>query len=413
MTNDNRQSQGSAKMRNAEDGHLRRVAAWCAEIAGKLNLPQADQEVLGQAARLHHLSKLVLDDAAWTALRRDLGIASAQKSPQRDMVIQVLQALQSNRPVPARIRKLARILEQCDDLDSGCELDATVSAEPELNGLDGVVSEIAVYFGGVASGDLERAAARMPVFDTIAYRAIALLGNDNTNLADVESLVAADQTLAGHIVNAANSVLQDSANRVESVRQAVIRIGMDSARQIVSATSLRRLFEAKQSQSLWNHSLDVAEAAANIAGRSGMVNRDEAFLAGLTHDVGKLVILNLPAASLARQERLTRSGCPDPIVERVILGEDHAAIGARVLRGWRFSESIAEAVESHHTPERNASPLSSVLYFAELSLKKDHGLDSTWRDELARTTLRLGTDDSRLPAGFDKLTSSLRFVAAA
>jgi len=324
--NDDRLSQGSAKI--AENGHARRVTAWCAEIAGKLKLSRADQEVLGQAARLHHLSKVVLDDASWSSLRGDIEIASAPPSSQPGAVIQVLQALQGNRSFPPRIRKLARILEQCDDLDSGCELDAIISAEPEFNGLDSIVSEMARYFDRVASADFEKAAARIPVFDSIAYRAIALLGNDNTNLADVESLVAADQALAGHIVTAANSVLQDSANRVDSVRQAVIRIGMESARQIVSATSLRKLFEAKHSQALWNHSLDVAEAAANIAGRSGVVKRDQAFLAGLTHDVGKLVILNLPESSLASQERLTRSGCPDPIVERIILGEDHAAIGA-------------------------------------------------------------------------------------
>src|ERR1700690_4519622 len=94
------------KMKNAEDRHVRRVAAWCAEIAGELQLPVADREVLGQAARLHHLSKLVLDETAWTALGRDLGIVSARESPQREMAIQVLQALQSNRPVPVRIRKL-------------------------------------------------------------------------------------------------------------------------------------------------------------------------------------------------------------------------------------------------------------------------------------------------------------------
>ena len=65
-------------------------------------------------------------------------------------VIEVLQAYYGNPPSSLRIRRLARILEQCEDLDSSCELDSSVSAEPELNGLDGLVSELAGYFGEIA-----------------------------------------------------------------------------------------------------------------------------------------------------------------------------------------------------------------------------------------------------------------------
>jgi len=401
--------------KDPENEHIRRVAAWCSEIAGKLNLPDAEHQALEQAAQLHHRSKLEVDDAAWNDLRRELGIArmSAQEPEAYNPVIEVLQAFHGNPPSSLRIRKLAQILEQCEDLDSSCELDASVSAEPELNGLDELITEVAGYFGEIASDDLDRAVSRLPVFDTVAYRAIAMLGNKDTNLADVESLVKADQMLAGLIVSAANSVLMNSATCVTNVRQAIARIGTEPARQIVSAASVRKLFNAKQSHTLWNHSLDVAETAADIARRSGLVDTEEAFLAGLMHDVGKLVILNLPAASLARQERLTKSGCPDPIVERVLLGVDHAAISARVLRGWRFAESTVQAVESHHTPERNTSPLSCALYLAERYAGRDPGLDSAWRDELARTTLRIANSVIELPAAFQTLTSGLRFAAAA
>ena len=416
MTNDNHRNRGAAPTENPEENaHIRRVAAWCAAIAEKLNLPMAERQGLDRAAQLHHQSKLVVDEAAWKALRLGLGI-SAPLAPEPhpyNAVMGILQAFQGHRPTSGRSGKLARILEQCDDLDSGCELDAMISEEPELNGLDGLVSEVGGYFGGVTRSDLDRAASRVPVFNATAYRAIEMLNNENTNLGDVESLVAADQTLAGHIVNAANSALLRSTTRLKSVRKAVVRIGVAPARQIIWAAAMRQLFEAKHSRSLWNHSLEVAEAAVNIARRSGLMDCEQAFLAGLMHDIGKLVILNLPAAPLVRQERLTHSGCPDLIVERVLLGEDHAVIGARALRHWRFAESIAAAVEHHHTPEANTSPLCSILYLAELAVGKDTGLDSAWRDELARKSLCLGADDGWLPAAADTVMSGLRFAAAA
>ena len=124
---------------------------------------------------------------------------------------------------------------------------------------------------------------------------------------------------------------------------------------------------------------------------------------------GKLVILNLPMAGVEGRDRLAQCGCPDPIIERIVLGEDHASIGARALRNWRFAECIASAVENHHRPERNSSPLCSILYLAE----RDCGLESAWRNELARKRLRIRANDRSQSLQAKTLTSGLRFAAAA
>jgi putative nucleotidyltransferase with HDIG domain len=265
----------------------------------------------------------------------------------------------------------------------------------------------------MAPGDFERAASRLPIFPAVAYGAIVLFNNVETTLDDVEALISKDQTLAGHIIRGANSAIMGSAARVGNIRQAVIRIGMEGARRIVSAALLRKLFAAKDSHRLWNHSLDVAESAANIARQSKAVDSGEAFLAGLMHDVGKLVILNLPSPAQACRDRLAEGGCPDPVVERIILGEDHASIGSRLLRKWRFTENLAPTVQSHHAPESNPSPLSSVVYLAELSAGQDGGLESAWRDEVARQRLPLLSDVGEFPAPAVGLTSGLRFAMAA
>src|SRR5258706_10540086 len=182
----------------AERAHTRRVAAWCAEIATKLNLPAREHKVLERAARLHQQSKLFADEAAWTGLRRELGIQPNRADEISEAAIETLRSLHGYRSASQRIRNLATILEQCDDLDGACELDATVSSEPDLNGLDGIVEIIAGHFGAVPKEHLERAASRLPVFSGVVHKAIALLGNVNTNLGDLESLISSDQTLAGH-----------------------------------------------------------------------------------------------------------------------------------------------------------------------------------------------------------------------
>lgn len=391
----------------SESGHQRRVAAWCAEIAAKLNLPRQEREVLEQAVPLHQRSKLIADQAAWADLRQELGISQGPDS--ESTTAELMRAFHGAPPSSSRIKTLAFILDQCDDLDTACEFDATISGEPELNGLDRIAAEVGRYFVGVPADELDRAASKLPVFSAVAYRAIGLLKNIETKLSDVESLIHSDQALAGHIIGAANSASMSPRTRVKSVHQAVVRIGMEAARHIVCAALLRKLFESRHSRALWNHSLDVAESAASLAARCGLVDREEAFLAGLMHDVGKLVILNLPTAGVECRDRLAQSGCPDPIIERIVLGEDHASIGARVLRNWRFAECIASAVENHHRPERSSSPLCSILYLAEV----DCGLESAWRSELARKRLRIRMNDPSLSSPSQTLTSGLRFAAAA
>ena len=147
---------GVARAKNsAESAHTRRVAAWCAEVAAKLGLSAVDRKILEQVVPLHQQTKLMVDEQGWNALRRDLGFVqdrTGEPLPQ-DSIMEVLQSFHGIRPASERIRRLALILDQCDDLDAACELDATVSGDPELNGLDGIIGEVGAYFGGLEEGD--------------------------------------------------------------------------------------------------------------------------------------------------------------------------------------------------------------------------------------------------------------------
>ena len=99
----------------------------------------------------------------------------------------------------------------------------------------------------------------------------------------------------------------------------------------------------------------MAERAAYLAARSGLTGREEAFLAGLMHDVGKLVILNLPEPLLASHHRLKNNGCPGVVVEGVTLGESRGH--------WRSSlEGIAFC--GKHRGKRGEPPYTGTKWFA-------------------------------------------------
>lgn len=311
-------------------------------------------------------------------------------------------------------------------------MDAEIAPDPEVNGLEELAEEVAAHFWGRSSsssaanttearpgdGALSRSrrTGNLPVFPAVAARVFDLLADDNLNFGDLESIISSDQTLAGHIIAAANSAVAGGSTRMSSISQAVGRIGVIAARRVVRASTLRGMYRAPQSRALWNHSLDVAEAAARIAMQSGTVDSEEAFLAGLMHDLGKLVLGGLPAETLDRCDRLTQAGCPDLLVDRVVLGETHTSAGAQSLREWHFADHIAAAVEHHHQPERNAAPMCSVLYLAEAASPlhgSAAGLVCNWRVELAHRTLALRNGVDAYMAGTGSVLSGLRFAAAA
>jgi len=212
-------------------------------------------------------------------------------------------------------------------------------------------------------------------------------------------------------VAVANSAAFGTAARVSNIGQAVARLGTALTRQVVCATALRSVFEPTVSHTLWNHSLAMAETAAGTATRSGRVETGKAFLAGLVHDVGKLVILQLDGKAREIYERLTRKGCPETVIEQVVFGQSHAAIGALVLTKWHFDESIVAAVEHHHEPQRAQSALCGILYLCENQHDGVATVRSEWREELARSCAGLPEKNDVGDEHRESAFSALRFAA--
>jgi putative nucleotidyltransferase with HDIG domain len=139
------------------------------------------------------------------------------------------------------------------------------------------------------------------------------------------------------------------------------------------------MFAARHLHKLWNHSLEVAALCERIATISRKADPEQAFLAGLVHDVGRLALLRLPLAATERYLRLMDDGCPRVLVERVLFGRTHMSIGADALRKWNFSDEIVDSVASHHAPERYPSTLSALLYLAEEWSSEAEDLPSAFR----------------------------------
>ena len=197
-----------------------------------------------------------------------------------------------------------------------------------------------------------------------------------TQLARVTSR---DQVLAARMLRLANSAYCAPLQEITTISEAVVRLGTASVRNVVLATCMASRLQAgntygTQGRGLAAHGIGTAFLAQLIA-RVAVVNQEEAFLYGLVHDIGKLLVLQL-------SKEYVRGGGKAPAEDEVVQAIEarHAEFGGRVLREWRLPPVIEEPVVFHHRPEESPSHMleASVCYLANrLSHRYGFGCDAS------------------------------------
>jgi putative nucleotidyltransferase with HDIG domain len=251
----------------------------------------------------------------------------------------------------------------------------------------------------------------LPVFPLVALKALEQARCPETDAAQVESLVSSDQVLAGRLIQAANSALNNPLRPISSLRQAIAHIGLEAACKALIAAVFHPLFASVGLHSLWRHSLEVSDWSARLASQSAGLLPEEAFLAGLVHDVGRLALQTTSAESVIAYTRMLEKGCEPVFAEMVLCGFDHGEAGADILNSWSFPEHLVQAVHYHHQPEHCDSALASLLYLAEFWSGSDEDMPSAARLRSAQKRVGLSPEQlslapARRSAWLDALASA-------
>ncbi len=190
----------------------------------------------------------------------------------------------------------------------------------------------------------------------VVLKVIEVAGSDNTRRGDLTLLIESDQALAAKVLKVSNSAWMGCPGRVSSLDRAMAMLGFDMVRNIALSVLVSQLFFNDQSDSgqvgvreLWYHSLACAVAAENMARRLHHPNQTTAFVAGLLHDLGKVVLLRWNHElyqQLARVAHDKRASLR--VVEQETLGIDHAEVAQILLEDWGFPEELVSPVRDHH-----------------------------------------------------------------
>lgn len=195
----------------------------------------------------------------------------------------------------------------------------------------------------------------LPVYSPIAARVQALAGNPNTDIDQLEKVLLHDPTLSAEILRLANSSFFAGLNKIETVRAAISRLGFQQIVSLAVVCAQRDQFRSDDRElagwigQLWRHSLACAVAGKWIAERCGYRERaGEVFLAGLFHDIGKLVLFK--AIEDCRRLELIQPGLPNALLLEIV-SSLHAEQGALLLERWQLPPLYADIARHHADPD--------------------------------------------------------------
>lgn len=223
-----------------------------------------------------------------------------------------------------------------------------------------------------------QAAEQIPPLPDNVVRVLALLNDRQAEPEDLVRLLEQDPVLVGRMLSMANSPFYGLSHDITSTKQAVMVLGFRGVRSLVLATSTSRFMRqdfacyGHDRDGLWKHAVLVSALGRAIATETAcsVDQREEVFIGGLMHDIGKMVLASrLLEAGFDPAERAIT-----PAIERDLVGLDHCEASSLVLSKWNLAQSVQELAERHEPEE----PLSSAdpLPLRVLCIANDiaHGL---------------------------------------
>src|SRR5436305_10629835 len=180
----------------------------------------------------------------------------------------------------------------------------------------------------------------------VTAKIVATVEDPKSTAAALHKIVAHDPALATRILKVVNSAFYGLPGQIGSVERAIVLLGLNAIKNIAVAASLGQLFRGIKltdkftAKDLWTHCIAVGVAARELARQMKVPIADEAFLAGLIHDVGILVSLQLwPDKLRGACEAAAASERPYIDIEREALGVDHQQLGQGLAELWKFPRS--------------------------------------------------------------------------
>ncbi len=239
-----------------------------------------------------------------------------------------------------------------------------------------MISKEKVYSEIQKSGNL-------PTLPEILLKLLEACDNENTPISEIASIISKDPVLSLKVLQLVNSAYYGLWKKFKSVEQAVVYLGANRIKNIAITTSVHQVFDRRKFKGVkrfnlrafWYHSLLTATLAQRIAQKTGYESRDEAYLSGLLHDVGRLILVSTYPTE--HESILLKTEDIQNVLwaEKQLIGVTHCEVGAWLVDNWHLDSLMADAIKYHHEPLEHVSeafPLVKIIHLASL-LSENNG----------------------------------------
>lgn len=183
-----------------------------------------------------------------------------------------------------------------------------------------------------------------------------VIGNPRSTAADLQRIIGRDPSLVARVLKLVNSSYYARSTEIDSVQRAVVLLGFEAVHRLALSATVGEMFRGPltddfSARDLWTHSVAVATLGREIARRVCRPLAEQVYLAGLMHDIGLLVELQVCPAKLRTVAELAKgTNARFSALELSVIGVDHAEIGAALAEKWGFPPFCREVAAYHHRP---------------------------------------------------------------
>jgi len=232
--------------------------------------------------------------------------------------------------------------------------------------------------------DLVTGVIRLVSLPEVCLRVNEMMEDPATSARTLGEVISRDTGLTARLLKIVNSSFYGFPSKIETVSRAVTVIGLRELRGLVLAASAVETFSKIPTEVLnrvhfWRHSVYCGVVAQLVAEECKVLHSERLFVAGLLHDIGKLIIAHrLPEQMKIIKERVAAEQRFDYEIEQEELGFDHADVGGALLREWKMPPTLCDAVDYHHRPgdaEESLMDAAMVHLANSITGMAEEGLD--------------------------------------
>jgi HD-like signal output (HDOD) protein len=259
-----------------------------------------------------------------------------------------------------------------------------------------------------AVADVVQHLSMLPPFPAVTTKLLGMLYDDTVSMDDLASVVSSDPSLVAKVIHLANSPFYMVTKPVETVKDALFVLGINSIKSIATGLSVQKGFTKIQPRpdvfnmlDFWKHSYATAIVASRMGGQFDRKIGDTLYLTGLLHDIGKIILAYYwPDIWKAIVNVQSNTREPFHVVEARLFAHSHSYIAGELFRHWQFPPLITTMVENHHTEDPFTLTIAGVRVLRNANAVVN----------AAGYSFPLGNRDAALPQGaaqYQALTENL------